>query len=79
MTLQGLLRRGTGGGRAGPEPVPGAKGAVGWPVGTGWPGWGSGQDGNPTLPTFAHPGCCQAFIWEFPFASGMGLIFTSAS
>lgn len=46
MTLQGLLCRG-GGGRAGPEPVPGAKGAVGWSVGTGWAGWGSEQDGTP--------------------------------
>ena len=62
--LAGATTPGDGGGRAGPEPTLGAKGAAGWPVGTDWAGWGSEQNGNPALPPLAHPGCCQAFIWE---------------
>lgn len=83
MTLQGLLLQGVGEAEPLWSPHQGKEGcgaAHGCEL-----GWvGSERDGNPALPPFAHPGCCQASIWDFPFAfsaahSGMGLIFSSAS
>lgn len=59
--LAGAAAPGDGGGRATPEPIPGAKRAVGRPMGAGWAGLGSERDGNPALPPLAHPGLFGSF------------------